>query len=85
MSNGNSGVGHSMTDGVPGHLVSNIGTETMGKGRRGEPHTKNRSKGTTHKGSIGLLMIQAGKRAQGRKESGGRASVPSRQRKTPQD
>jgi len=31
------GVGHSMTDGVPRCLVLNIGTETMGKGRWGEP------------------------------------------------
>jgi hypothetical protein len=32
--------------GVPGSLVSNIGIETMGKGKEGGTDTRNRSKGT---------------------------------------
>jgi hypothetical protein len=70
MSNTNSGVGHPMSKGGSWSPSVKSGTETMGEGRKG--------------GIDGLLMRQAasGPRKEGKRV---RASVPSRQQKTPQE
>ncbi len=51
--------------GDPGGLVSNIGAETMGKGRKGNQHTRGGGQ------SIGQLGRQAGGPKEGRKAAGG--------------
>jgi hypothetical protein len=57
--------------GVPGCLVLNIGTETMGEGKK-EPHTK----------GIDWPTRETSGRAQGRKEGGRTIGAPG-QRKGP--
>jgi hypothetical protein len=61
--------------GYPGHLVSNPGSETRGKGRK---------EGNPHKGIDWPTRKTSGQAGLGRKEGGGRASTPSGQQKTPQ-